>query len=112
MRRNNVQTLQAEGSAVSREVESLQQKLQEDIATMKNDVTLEVNNRKNEAREELKHIDMKIQELNNRITVSLGDVRTNLEAIRWETIWKGMSKWKYLGLRMLSIAIEQTFFFT
>lgn len=92
MRRNNVQTLQAEGSAVSREVESLQQKLQEDIATMKNDVTLEVNNRKNEAREELKHIDMKIQELNNRITVSLGDVRTNLEAIRWETIWKGMSK--------------------
>lgn len=86
--------LQAEMAAVTRDVESIGQKLREDVALMKNEITLDLNNRKNEGREELKTIEMKIQEMNNKLTVSLGDVRTGIEAVRWETIWKGMSKWK------------------
>ncbi|KAI9268967.1 hypothetical protein BDA99DRAFT_557745 [Phascolomyces articulosus] len=91
MRRNDIQMLQADMSAVTREVEALGQRLREDVSLMRNDVTLDLNNRKNEGREELKSIDMRIQEINNRITVSLGDVRTDIEAVRWETIWKGMT---------------------
>lgn len=86
--------LQAEMAAVTRDVESIGQKLREDVAIMKNEITLDLNNRKNEGREELKTIEMKIQEMNNKLTVSLGDVRTGIEAVRWETIWKGMSKCK------------------
>lgn len=85
--------LQAEMAAVTRDVESIGQKLREDVALMKNEITLDLNNRKNEGREELKTIEMKIQEMNNKLTVSLGDVRTGIEAVRWETIWKGMSKY-------------------
>lgn len=92
MRRNDTQLLQTEASLITREVENLAQKLREDVATMKNEITLDMNNRKNETREEQKVIDMRIQEINNKLTVSLGDVRTGLEAVRWETIWKGMSK--------------------
>ncbi|KAI8143207.1 hypothetical protein BJV82DRAFT_611794 [Fennellomyces sp. T-0311] len=91
MRRNDTQMLQAEMTAVTREVEALEQRLKEDVASMRNEVTLDLNNRKNEGREELKAIDMRIQEINNKITVSLGDVRTGIEAVRWETIWKGMT---------------------
>lgn len=91
MRRNDIQILQTEGSAIARDMESLRQQLNEDVAMMKNDVTLDMNYHKNTGREEHNKIDIQIQELNNKITVSLGDVRTELEAVRWETIWKGMS---------------------
>ncbi|KAI9319746.1 hypothetical protein BX666DRAFT_1915876 [Dichotomocladium elegans] len=91
MRRTDIQMLQAEMTAVTRDVEAIGQKLREDVGMMKNDITLDLNNRKNDGREELKAIDMKIQEMNNKLTVSLGDVKTGIEAVRWETIWKGMS---------------------
>jgi predicted component of type VI protein secretion system len=92
MRRNDTQMLQTDAGIVTREVEVLAQRLREDVATMKNDVTLDMNNRKNETQEEQKAIDMKIQEINNKFTVQMGEVRTELEAVRWETIWKGMGK--------------------
>ncbi|CAO3632929.1 unnamed protein product [Cunninghamella blakesleeana] len=91
MRRNDTQMLQTEAAMITREVEALAQKLREDVSTMKNEVTLDMNNRKNETQEEQKAIDMKIQEINNKFTVQMGEVRTELEAVRWETIWKGMA---------------------
>lgn len=91
-RRNDTQTLRAEAYMITREVDALQQKLNEDVALMKNDVALDMNNRKNETRELQQEIDMRIQEINNRLTVVLGDMRTEIEAIRWETIWKTLGK--------------------
>ncbi|KAI8075227.1 hypothetical protein BC940DRAFT_287773 [Gongronella butleri] len=91
MRRNDTQMLQTDAAMITREVEALGQRMREDVATMKNDVTLDMNNRKNETQEEQKAIDMRIQEINNKFTVQLGEVRTDLEAVRWETIWKGMA---------------------
>ncbi|CAO3630906.1 unnamed protein product [Cunninghamella echinulata] len=91
MRRNDTQMLQTEAAMITREVEALAQRLREDVSTMKNEVTLDMNNRKNETQEEQKAIDMKIQEINNKFTVQMGEVRTELEAVRWETIWKGMA---------------------
>lgn len=88
-----MQILQADIAAATREVQSLGQRLHEDVALLKNEIALEVNNRKNEGRDELKGIDMRIQEINNRLTVSLGDVRISLEAVCWETIWKGLSEY-------------------
>ncbi|KAL1932686.1 hypothetical protein VTP01DRAFT_8364 [Rhizomucor pusillus] len=92
LRRQDLQLLQAEASAVTHEVESVGQKLNEDIAIMKNEIVLDTNSRKNETRELQQAIDMRIQELNNRLTVRLGDMRTEIEAIRWETIWKTLGK--------------------
>lgn len=84
--------LQTELSTLTREVESLEQRLSESVADMKNEIQMDMNNRKNETREEQKAMDMKIQEINNKFTIQLGDIRTEIEAVRWETIWKGMSK--------------------
>jgi predicted component of type VI protein secretion system len=91
LRRNDMQMLQSELTLLTREVDILEQRLNEGVATMKNDIQMDMNNRKNETREDQKTMDMKIQEINNKFTIRLGDIRTEIEAVRWETIWKGMS---------------------
>jgi hypothetical protein len=103
MRRNDTQTLQSEASQITREVDALAQRLREDIGNMKSEISLDMNNRKNDVREEQKAIDMRIQEINNKFTISLGDVRTDLEAVRWETIWKGMTGVVIAGIGVASL---------
>jgi hypothetical protein len=103
MRRNDTQILQSEASQITREVDALAQRLREDIGNMKSEISLDMNNRKNDVREEQKAIDMRIQEINNKFTISLGDVRTDLEAVRWETIWKGMTGVVVAGIAVASL---------
>lgn len=92
MRQKDTQSLKAETLMVTREVEALAQHIREDVDRIKNEIALDMDNRKNETRSEQKEIDMTIQELNNKFTVKLGEVRTGLETTRWETIWKGLGK--------------------
>jgi hypothetical protein len=103
LRRNDTQILQSEAAQITREVDALAQRLREDIGNMKSEISLDMNNRKNEVREDQKLIDMRIQEINNKFTISLGDVRTDLEAVRWETIWKGMIGVVVAGIGIASL---------
>ncbi|KAI8375712.1 hypothetical protein EDC96DRAFT_496275 [Choanephora cucurbitarum] len=92
MRKNDMQTLQTDLSVLTREVDGLEQQLNEGVADMKNEIQMDMNNCKNETREDQKDMELKIQEVNNKFTIRLGDIRTEIEAVRWETIWKGLSK--------------------
>lgn len=92
MRQKDIQLLKSDTMAITREVEALGQKLNEDVDFLKNEIALDMENRKNETRSGQKEIDITIQELNNKFTVQLGEVKTGLEAVRWETIWKGLGK--------------------
>ncbi|CAO0797804.1 unnamed protein product [Mucor circinelloides] len=103
MRRNDMQMLQTDLSLITREVDSLEQRLSEGVADMKNEIQMDMNNRKNETREDQKEMDMKIQEINNKFTIRLGDIRTEIEAVRWETIWKGMTGVLLAGLTIASL---------
>ncbi|KAG1468454.1 hypothetical protein G6F56_003820 [Rhizopus delemar] len=103
LRKNDMQMLQAELSLLIREVDILDQRLNEGISTMKNDIQMDMNNRKNETREDQKAMDMKIQEINNKFTIRLGDIRTEIEAVRWETIWKGMAGVCLAGLTIATL---------
>ncbi|CEJ01910.1 hypothetical protein G6F70_007114 [Rhizopus microsporus] len=103
LRRNDMQMLQSELTLLTREVDILEQRLNEGIATMKNDIQMDMNNRKNETREDQKTMDMKIQEINNKFTIRLGDIRTEIEAVRWETIWKGMTGVCLAGLTIATL---------
>ncbi|KAI8991287.1 hypothetical protein BDF20DRAFT_812620 [Mycotypha africana] len=103
MRRNDMQKLQTELSVITREVEALEQKLNESMAEMKNEIQMDLNNRKNETKEDQKTMELKIQETNNKFTIRLGDIRTEIEAIRWETIWKGLAGVFLAGFSIASI---------
>ena len=89
--RNEIQTLRRNESAGYRqdlavlhgEADALELQMREDLNAMRNDVTLEVDNRKAASRAEDKTLDIKIHELNNRMTKRLGDLRTEVEAHKW-----------------------------
>ncbi|KAK9719349.1 hypothetical protein K7432_004854 [Basidiobolus ranarum] len=90
LRKNDHSILESEVSAISRDVEALSQKLREVIGSLKSDIHLDFNNRKAEVRQEQKRMEMKIHEFDNKYTLQLSDIRTDIEALKWETTRKGM----------------------
>lgn len=45
---------------------------------------MDMNNRNAENRSELKIFDISIEEINNKFTISLGDLRTEIESAKWD----------------------------
>jgi len=86
-------------ATVRREVDTLEQKIKEDIQTLKHEyvffsfcgdqdltgsIEMDMNNRNAENRSELKEFDLSIEEINNKFTISLGDLRTEIESAKWD----------------------------
>ncbi|GMK59190.1 hypothetical protein CspeluHIS016_0702050 [Cutaneotrichosporon spelunceum] len=71
-------------SATRREVDGLELKLKEDIAVMRHDIEIETNTRKDETRSVMKRFDIAREEINNKFTISLGDLRTEIEGAKWD----------------------------
>ncbi|KAI7848744.1 hypothetical protein BDC45DRAFT_522648 [Circinella umbellata] len=90
LRRNDSALLQSELTALAREVESLEQKLSEDLGSMRDELELSMNDYRSDIREEQKITEHQIQGINNRLTVSLGDAATELESLKWNVIWRGL----------------------
>ncbi|RXK37730.1 hypothetical protein M231_04979 [Tremella mesenterica] len=82
--RNDGAALKAMAGAIRREVDQLEQKMKEDVGTLKHDIEMDMNNRKSETRSELKGFDIAIEEINNKFTISLGDLRTEIESAKWD----------------------------
>ena len=93
LRRNDSALLQSELTALAREVESLEQKLSEDLGSMRDELELSMNDYRSDIREEQKITEHQIQGINNRLTVSLGDAATELESLKWNVIWRGLCKY-------------------
>lgn len=83
--RNDAAALRSITTLLQREVDGLSQKMKEDIEQMKHDIQVDMNNRKGEAKEEQNLLDQEIQDLNNRFTISLSDLKTEIEqSIKWD----------------------------
>ncbi|KAF9145953.1 Succinate--CoA ligase [GDP-forming] subunit beta, mitochondrial [Mortierella sp. GBA39] len=90
LRKNDAAALAIRTEIISREIDSLNQKLREDIANLKNDIAIDMNSRKSDVREEQKALEIRIQSMSNHYMAQLGDMRTKMEAAKWETTRKGM----------------------
>ncbi|KAF9153889.1 Succinate--CoA ligase [GDP-forming] subunit beta, mitochondrial [Linnemannia schmuckeri] len=90
LRKNDAAALAIRSEIISREIDSLNQKLREDIANLKNDIAIDMNSRKSDVREEQKALEIRIQSMSNHYMAQLGDMRTKMEAAKWETTRKGM----------------------
>ncbi|KAF9098572.1 hypothetical protein BGX29_005029 [Mortierella sp. GBA35] len=90
LRKNDAAALAIRTEIISREIDSLNQKLREDIANVKNDIAIDMNSRKSDVREEQKALEIRIQSMSNHYMAQLGDMRTKMEAAKWETTRKGM----------------------
>ncbi|GHJ85309.1 hypothetical protein NliqN6_1711 [Naganishia liquefaciens] len=99
--RNDGIQLRSTASLIRREVDSLSQKLKEDIGTLKHEyemaatlfgtvtdhslsIEMDMNNRKAENRSDQKGYDIAIEEINNKFTISLGDLKTEIEQAKWD----------------------------
>ncbi|KAF9111945.1 hypothetical protein BGX27_004205 [Mortierella sp. AM989] len=90
LRKNDAAALTNSQEIISREIDSLNQKLREDIANVKNDIAIDMNSRKSDVREEQKQLEIRIQSMSNHYMAQLGDMRTKMEAAKWEATRKGM----------------------
>lgn len=90
-RQTQAEEYRSSQAALQRDVEILQQEMNEMISTLKSEVEMEVNERKNSTKAEETTIDLRIQELNNRITIDIiSDIKSKIEALRWQTTRRGL----------------------
>ncbi|WVF68257.1 hypothetical protein IAT40_003022 [Kwoniella sp. CBS 6097] len=89
--RNDGLALKAMAGAIRREVDGLEQKITEDVQVLKHDIEMDMNNRKAETRTEIKGFDIYIEEINNKFTISLGDLRTEIESVKWDATRRAIS---------------------
>ncbi|KAJ8654346.1 hypothetical protein O0I10_010042 [Lichtheimia ornata] len=90
LRRNDSVLLQSELTALGREVDTLEQRLSEDLGSMRDEIELSMNDYRSDVREEQKVAEHHIQGINNRLTVMLGDTATELESLKMNVIWRGL----------------------
>lgn len=95
-------------SAIRRELDAVEIKMAEEMQILKHDIEIEVNDRKTETRSEIKSFDIAIevsswqvisyrradtfQEINNRATISVGDLKTEIESAKWEATRRAISE--------------------
>ncbi|RKP09261.1 hypothetical protein THASP1DRAFT_22869 [Thamnocephalis sphaerospora] len=82
LRRTDHATLKAESDTVARDVDVLTQRLREGIATLRQENQVVMNSRKLEQRADEKEMDVRVQDLNDQLMVKLGEVRTQVEAMK------------------------------
>ncbi|KAG9082448.1 hypothetical protein FRC06_005065 [Ceratobasidium sp. 370] len=94
--RSEFAALRTASTALRRDVDALNGKLKEEIATLKHDVRtrtsieMEINDHKNETRADAKASEIAIEELNHRATIKISDLRTEIEQAKWVNISRGV----------------------
>jgi hypothetical protein len=84
--KNESAAVQAATTALRREVDRLDVKMKEDIAKLKHEVQIELDNRKNEVKDEFTRKDIAIEELLNKSIVGISDLRTDVEEVKWDNM--------------------------
>ncbi|ESK97636.1 mitochondrial protein [Moniliophthora roreri MCA 2997] len=103
--KNDSAAVRTATTALRRDLDRLDQKMKEDIATLKHEIQMELDSRKNEAKDEFKRQDISIEEILNKSIVSVSDLRTELESVKWDNMRRAV-----LGLfafaTMIIVAVE------
>lgn len=107
--RNESATMRSASTALRRDVDALGVRMKEDIANLKHEIQMEVENRKNETKDEMKQIDIQIESVLNKSLVSLGELRTTIEEVRWDNMRKSVAALSaFLILIMVSMELLST----
>ncbi|KAI9222752.1 hypothetical protein BC828DRAFT_364909 [Blastocladiella britannica] len=83
-RQTDSAALKSELDRIARDLDHLAQRARDDISTAKSDLTIDLNNRKSEIREDGKVMEMRLQEVNNKLTVLCSDIKTDVETLKFD----------------------------
>ncbi|KAF9263475.1 hypothetical protein L218DRAFT_864784 [Marasmius fiardii PR-910] len=103
--KNDSAAVTAATTALRRDLDRLDQKMKEDVATLKHEIQMELDSSKNETKDEFKRQDIYVEDLLNRSIVDISDLRTELESVKWDNMRRAV-----LGLfafaSMIIVAVE------
>ncbi|KAG8218721.1 hypothetical protein J3R82DRAFT_4390 [Butyriboletus roseoflavus] len=124
--RNENVAMRATIAALRREVDRLDVKMKEDLGTLKHEIQMELDTRKNESKSDLKQQSIAIevcsrlysrsrsdlapleQEVLNKAIVGLGDLRASMEEVKWDNMRKAVAALSaFLVLIILSMELYQ-----
>ncbi|KAH8928900.1 hypothetical protein BT69DRAFT_1212214 [Atractiella rhizophila] len=89
--RNDTQNLRTQAALLHRESDGLREKMREDFGALKTEIDYEMGNRKEESNQIGKELDLKIADFTNKHNVSVGDLKTEIEATKWIVIRRSIS---------------------
>ncbi|KAG9008938.1 hypothetical protein FRB94_005504 [Tulasnella sp. JGI-2019a] len=88
--RKETATLRTALTALRKETDILDAKMKEDIASLKHDIQMDMNNRKAEAKADAKLAELAMEDLHHRTIVRIGDLRTDIEQAKWNNTRRGV----------------------
>ncbi|KAH8106198.1 hypothetical protein BXZ70DRAFT_1037990 [Cristinia sonorae] len=107
--RNGSAPMRTATSALRREVDALDGRMKEDIGTLKHEIQMDLDSRKNEAKNDLKRQAIQHEELLNKSLITLGELRTLSETVRWDNMRNSVIA---LGAFLLVIIFSMEFLVT
>ncbi|KAF7301330.1 hypothetical protein MIND_00698100 [Mycena indigotica] len=104
---NDSASMRTATTALRKEVDKLDIKMKEDVATLKHEVQMELDSRKNEAKSELKQQDIVIEELLNKAIVSISDLRSDVEEVKWDNTRRAVvTLFGFLALIIVTMELQ------
>ncbi|KLO16342.1 hypothetical protein SCHPADRAFT_848257 [Schizopora paradoxa] len=88
--RNDSAAIRASLAALRREVDALDNKMKTDIATMKHEIQMDVDNRKTESKTGLKRMDIAMEDVLHKATIQLGALKAASEEAKWTNMRKSV----------------------
>ncbi|KAI0700702.1 hypothetical protein BC835DRAFT_1411820 [Cytidiella melzeri] len=94
--RNESAAMSSASAALRREVDNHEGRMNEEIANLKHEIQMELDSRKNEAKNDMKQMDIEIEASQtdgvlNKSLVTLGELRTLMEEVRWDNMRKSVA---------------------
>lgn len=106
--RNESAAMRTASAALRREVDALDGRMKEDLGNLKHEIQMELDSRRNEAKNDLKQMDIEIESVLNRNLVTLGELRTAMEEVKWDNMRKSVAA---LGGFLLVIVLSMEFLY-
>ncbi|PIA14108.1 hypothetical protein COEREDRAFT_82935 [Coemansia reversa NRRL 1564] len=103
IRKNDQAILESQAAAINRDIESLAQRLNDEIANLRSDIQIELNNHKHDSSHEMKNLDMELHALASKYQVVMGEMKTDIEAVKLESIRRGLLAAVITTLSLLAI---------
>jgi len=88
--RNETAGINTSTAACRKELDSLSARMKEQVDILRHENQMEVDNRKNEARTDLKKQALTIENVTSKAMIQLGDLRTEMERTRWMNMYRSI----------------------
>ncbi|KAG1753964.1 uncharacterized protein EDB91DRAFT_1044028 [Suillus paluster] len=106
--RNESAAIRSATAALRREVDRLDVKMKEDLGTLKHEIQMELDTRKNESKAQLKQQTIAIEEVLNKAIITLSDLRANMEEVKWNNMRKAVASLSaFVLLTVISMELYQ-----